>query len=124
MPIEPEDQQPSTTIAEEALEYGKFSRESPSGEVLGSGRVWHLYVLECADRSLYCGIALDVQKRLAQHQKGKGARYTRARLPVNLLSSIEVGPDVADALRAERRFKALPRAKKLKSLESISTLIG
>ncbi|RYD76120.1 MAG: GIY-YIG nuclease family protein [Verrucomicrobiaceae bacterium] len=95
-----------------------------SGECLAPGsehaheRVWHLYVLQCSDGSLYCGIALDVEKRLAQHQSGKGAKYTRARLPVILLQTSAIGPEMAEALRAERRFKALTRAKKLASLKN------
>jgi putative endonuclease len=93
--------------------------KSASGEAqLIAERVWHLYVLECADGSLYCGIALNVQKRLAQHQSGKGAKYTRAKLPVTLLATSAIGPDMADALKAERQFKALPRIKKLAALTS------
>ena len=91
---------------------------------VGSERMWYLYVLQCADGSLYCGIALDVHKRLGQHQKGKGARYTRARLPVILLHSMPVGPSVAEALKAERQFKALSRTKKLKVLKRSSALLG
>lgn len=118
MPREQENPQ-HRTVAKEAVQLGKSVSESRTGGMEpGPGRMWHLYVLQCADRSLYCGIALDVQKRLAQHQKGRGARYTRARLPVLLLNSTAISSNVAEALRAERRFKALPRAKKLKSLKS------
>ena len=48
--------------------------------------VWFVYLLRCADGSLYCGIARDVDKRLAQHEAGKGARYTRGRGPLTLLA--------------------------------------
>lgn len=78
--------------------------------------MWHLYVLRCRDGSLYCGIALDVDRRVSQHQSGRGAKYTRSRLPVTLLKSSEIGPVMADALKAERNFKALSRAGKLEAL--------
>ncbi len=96
------------------------SKASEELAKIESARVWHLYVLQCADGSLYCGIALDVMKRLGQHQRGRGAKYTRSRLPVYLVESSVIGPDIAEALRAERQFKALPRAKKLKILKNRS----
>lgn len=46
---------------------------------------WHLYVLRCADGSLYCGITNDLPRRLAQHERGTGARYTRGRGPLKLV---------------------------------------
>ncbi|MGV3532154.1 MAG: GIY-YIG nuclease family protein [Chthoniobacteraceae bacterium] len=82
-------------------------------------RTWHLYVLECGDGSLYCGIALDVQKRLTEHQHGKGARYTRSRLPAKLVVSYPIGPDYGEALKAERAFKRLSRKEKLARLEAL-----
>ncbi|MBN3852412.1 GIY-YIG nuclease family protein [Paraburkholderia sp. Ac-20340] len=50
---------------------------------------WFLYLLECADGSVYTGIAIDVQARFAQHASGTGARYTRARKPVQVLAQFE-----------------------------------
>ena len=44
--------------------------------------VWYLYILRCGDGSLYTGITTDVEKRLAQHRSGKGAKYTRGRAPL------------------------------------------
>lgn len=70
-----------------------------------------VYILRCADGSLYTGIARDVERRLAQHQAGKASRYTRGRLPVTLVWTLEVG-SWSLALREEIRIKALPRAKK------------
>jgi putative endonuclease len=78
-----------------------------------SARVWYLYILECADGSLYCGIAVDVPRRLSEHRSGKGAKYTRSRLPLQLIHSVRLGADLSAALRAERQFKALTRTKKL-----------
>jgi len=76
-----------------------------------------LYILRCRDGSLYTGIAKDVERRLAQHQAGRASRYTRSRLPVELAWRCEIGT-WSEALREERRIKALPRrAKELLLLE-------
>jgi putative endonuclease len=71
-----------------------------------------VYLLRCSDGSLYCGWALDVPKRLAEHQAGKASRYTRSRLPVELAWSIPVESRSA-ALREEARIKRLTRPEKL-----------
>lgn len=70
-----------------------------------------LYMLRCGDGSLYTGIALDLQRRLAQHQAGRASRYTRSRLPVDLVWFREVDSWSA-ALREEARIKRLSRAGK------------
>ena len=49
---------------------------------------WHVYLIECEDGSIYTGIAVDVAKRYAAHCAGKGAKYTRARKPRQLLASL------------------------------------
>ncbi len=72
---------------------------------------WSLYVLRCGDDSLYCGIALDVARRLAQHREGRGARYTRGRGPLTVVARVRCR-DRSAALRAELAFKRLPRARK------------
>ncbi|MDH5680208.1 MAG: GIY-YIG nuclease family protein, partial [Spirochaetota bacterium] len=46
---------------------------------------WLVYLLECADNSYYCGVTNDLNKRLTDHNSGKGAKYTRSRLPVKVL---------------------------------------
>ncbi len=74
---------------------------------------WHIYILRCADRSLYTGIAKDVSGRVIQHNKGRGARYTRARLPVELVYT-ERAADRASALRREYEIKQLRPAAKLR----------
>lgn len=74
---------------------------------------WYVYLLLCANDSLYCGIAKDPQKRFAMHKDGKGARYTRAYKAVELIYS--EGPYThGDALRREREIKAMPRPLKHK----------
>lgn len=107
-----------------AQEHGSSVSGVCVGPTMIADRVWHLYVLQCADGSLYCGIALDTEKRLAQHQSGKGAKYTRSRLPVILLQSTAIGPEMAEALKAERRFKALTRSKKIATLRDHFTPSG
>ena len=64
----------------------------------------YMYVLECSDGSLYTGYSTDVQKRLSVHNSGKGAKYTRARLPVKLLYQEEY-PNKPSAMSAEALFK-------------------
>ncbi|NCU18671.1 GIY-YIG nuclease family protein [Pallidibacillus pasinlerensis] len=71
----------------------------------------YFYVLECADGSFYGGYARDVQKRLAVHNSGKGAKYTRSRLPVKLIYS-ETYETKSEAMRAEYKFKKLTRKEK------------
>ena len=72
---------------------------------------WFLYVIECADGSLYTGIATDPQARYAAHAAGKGARYTRSHPPVKLLMT-EPHPDRSSASKAEYAFKQLTAAEK------------
>jgi predicted GIY-YIG superfamily endonuclease len=74
--------------------------------------VWFVYVVRCRDGTLYTGISRDVDARLAKHNQGKGARYTRGRGPVALLHS-ERKSSQAAALRREAAIKALPRTQKL-----------
>lgn len=72
------------------------------------------YILECVDGTLYTGWTTDPERRLIQHNRGKGARYTKMRLPVKLVY-IEPQPDKVTALKRERAIKALPRKKKIES---------
>ncbi len=75
-------------------------------------RTWYVYLLECADGTLYTGISVDPERRLRQHNAGRGARYTRTRRPVRLLGSLPVCGR-GEALRLERRVKRFcPRRKR------------
>ena len=85
--------------------------------VLSAPRPWFMYVLECADHSLYTGIAKDPARRIAQHNAGRGAAYTAARRPVHCLGVWRFRTQ-ADALRAEAAFKRKSRAQKRLWLES------
>jgi predicted GIY-YIG superfamily endonuclease len=72
---------------------------------------WFVYVVRCGDGSLYTGISKDVEARVAVHNEGKGARYTRGRRPVTLLY-VERRRTRSTALRRELALKALSRAEK------------
>ena len=71
----------------------------------------NVYIVRCADGSLYTGIAKDVAKRIAQHNAGKGSKYCRSRRPVELVY-VESCASVSLALRRELEIKALPRSAK------------
>ena len=76
----------------------------------------YCYLLECADGSYYCGWAKDLQKRVAMHQKGKGARYTRMKAPVVLVYYEEVADRKAAMLR-EIEIKRMTHTRKRKLAE-------
>ncbi|MBT8086430.1 MAG: GIY-YIG nuclease family protein [Gammaproteobacteria bacterium] len=77
-----------------------------------TGPNFSLYILRCADDSLYTGIASDVPRRIEEHEAGRrGAKYLRGKLPLRLEFSSEVG-DRATASRLEYRVKQLSRAQK------------
>jgi putative endonuclease len=73
---------------------------------------WHVYILRCRDGTLYTGIAVDVAKRLAAHRSGAGAKYTRSRLPVDLVYQ-ETQLDRSDAQKREAAVRRLGREGKL-----------
>jgi putative endonuclease len=73
---------------------------------------WFVYVVRCRDGSLYTGISTDVEARIARHNAGDGARYTRARRPVQLLY-VERKRTQSTALRREAFIKTLSRPQKL-----------
>lgn len=75
-------------------------------------RSWIVYVLRCADGSLYTGVTNDLDRRIATHRAGKGSAYTRTRLPVRLVYS-ERRPNRGAAQSREAAIKRLPRAAKL-----------
>ena len=72
---------------------------------------WFVYILRCADDSLYTGITNDLERRLGQHNAGTASRYTRSRLPVTLIYR-EQQPDKSAALKRELAIKALSRKTK------------
>lgn len=76
-----------------------------------------VYLLRCADGTLYTGYTTDVTRRVAVHASGKGAKYTRARLPVELVAQWEY-PTKGEALSAEYRIRKMRPAAKL-ALEGV-----
>jgi putative endonuclease len=76
------------------------------------GAMPFVYLVRCADDTLYCGWTTDVERRVAEHNAGTASRYTASRLPVELAFATEVDSREA-ALREEIRIKRLTRAEKL-----------
>ena len=72
---------------------------------------WYVYILRCRHGSLYTGVATDVERRIADHLAGKGAKYLRGRGPLKLVFKKQVG-NKGLALKVERNVKRLPRHKK------------
>jgi predicted GIY-YIG superfamily endonuclease len=77
-----------------------------------SGDLWFVYLLRCADGTLYTGIAKDVNRRCQQHNAGSASRYTRCRLPV-VVQYHEVHASRSLALKREAAIKALSRRQKM-----------
>jgi len=73
---------------------------------------WYVYILKCADDTLYTGITTDVNRRLNEHNKGTGAKYTKTRLPVVLVAVSETS-NRSEASKEEYRIKQLTRKEKL-----------
>ncbi|MPN60225.1 hypothetical protein SDC9_207950 [bioreactor metagenome] len=71
----------------------------------------YVYVLRCGDGSLYTGWTNDLKQRLAAHQSGKGAKYTRGRLPIEMVYFEEM-PDKSAALKRENELKKLKKTEK------------
>jgi putative endonuclease len=78
-----------------------------------------VYIVECADGSLYTGWAVNVERRVKVHNAGRGARYTRLRGPVKLVYA-EEQPDRVAAMKRELEIKRWPRARKLKLISDQS----
>jgi putative endonuclease len=79
----------------------------------------YVYIVECADGSLYTGWAVDVEARVKVHNAGRGARYTRTHRPVKLVYA-EPQPTRAAALKREAAIKTWPRKRKLKLISGQS----
>ena len=73
---------------------------------------WFVYVVKCSDGTLYTGYTNNVNKRIDTHNKGKGAKYTKTRLPVELVYE-EIYPTKSMAMKEEYRIKQLDRKKKI-----------
>ena len=76
-----------------------------------------VYILRCADDTLYTGWTNDIEKRIAAHNAGMGAKYTKPRLPVQL-AYLEICEDKQQAMRREYQIKQLTREEKLELIKS------
>lgn len=75
--------------------------------------MYYVYIVECSDGSLYTGWTVDIEKRLAKHNEGKGAKYTRSRCPV-ALRYLEQADTKQEACKREYCIKQLSRAEKFR----------
>lgn len=87
-------------------------KKSSKAKTRSSRDKWYVYIVRCADGSLYTGITKDVARRCQQHNAGTASRYTRSRLPVELVYQ-ESQPSRSLALKREAAMKALSRRDKL-----------
>jgi putative endonuclease len=84
---------------------------------------WHVYLVECADKTLYTGITTDLKRRIGEHNDSlKGARYTRAKRPVKLVYS-EAAVSRSEASKREHELKKLPRSEKLELIQGYTVPI-
>ena len=83
----------------------------------------YCYILECADGTYYTGWTPDPERRVKQHNKGIGARYTKTRRPVKLIY-LEEQPDKATALKRELAIKKMKRVQKSKLVEESSSTMS
>jgi predicted GIY-YIG superfamily endonuclease len=81
-------------------------------KVIQTFQKWYVYILKCSDNTLYTGITNNLDKRIKQHNEGKGAKYTRGRGPVALVKSFECQTK-SEALKLEYQIKQLPKNDKL-----------
>lgn len=80
---------------------------------------WQVYILKCSDGTFYTGITNNLNLRIKKHNLGKGAKYTKTRLPVSLVYK-ESTLDKSQSLKREIAIKKLPRDKKLELINSIN----
>jgi len=82
----------------------------------GMTSLFYIYILKCSDNSLYTGYTDSLERRLKKHNQGKASKYTRSRLPVNIVYS-EDHPDKSSAMKREIWIKSLSRENKIKLIQ-------
>lgn len=80
---------------------------------------FYAYMLKCSDETIYSGYTTDLEQRLNVHNRGSGAKYTRARLPVNLVYYEEF-ESKSEAMKKEAAYKKLSRTQKLKLIQTFN----
>ena len=83
---------------------------------LNKNKDWHTYLLKCSDNSLYCGVTKNLDNRILKHNKGTASKYTRSRLPVELVA-VRKDLTKSDAYKLEYKIKKLPAGKKMAALK-------
>lgn len=81
-------------------------------------KLYYVYILKCGDGTLYTGITNEIERRISAHNEGKGAKYTKGRLPVSLAYS-EALETKSVALKREIQIKKMNKARKVKLIEGI-----
>jgi putative endonuclease len=79
---------------------------------------WVVYLVRCADESLYCGITNDIERRLIAHNSGKGAKYTKSRMPVDV-AGVSSKMTKSEALKLELHIKQVPAGRKVFELTKV-----
>ena len=79
---------------------------------------WVIYLFRCADGMLYCGITNDIERRLVAHNSGKGAKFTKLRMPVDV-AGVNSKMTKSEALKLERHIKQVPAGKKVLGLTKV-----
>jgi len=79
--------------------------------------MWFVYILVCSDDSLYTGITTDTNRRLREHNSGKGSKYVRSRCPANIIW-VEPGHTRSSALKREAKIKSFSRKEKLQLVDT------
>lgn len=90
--------------------------------ITASNTTYFVYIVECADKTLYTGIATDIQKRIIAHNSKKsGAKYTRSRRPV-ILRFFELCANKSEALQIEAKIKDMDRSEKMMLIENTKSI--
>lgn len=89
---------------------------------IASEVIWYAYIVRCSDGTLYAGSTNDISKRITTHNAGNGAKYTRSRLPIQLVFS-QACVDKLTALKREREIKKLTRTEKLMLISQSDKLL-
>ncbi len=84
---------------------------------MNSQRSWSVYLLQCSDDSLYCGVTKDVENRLIQHNEGTASKYTRSRLPAKLAAA-RSELTKQEAYQLEYQIKKIPASRKIQTLNT------
>lgn len=95
-----------------------FAMTKSSASRQNTPAAWHVYIVRCADDTLYTGVSTNVEDRIAAHNRGRGARYTRARLPVTLVYS-EPASDRSSAQQREWAIKRLSVQQKRELIDAV-----